>query len=525
MSFLNLLSLIGIVGLCAIAWLFSENRNPRYFPWRVVIAGLLLQLILGALVFVVPGTRNLLQAFSALLNVVFEAADAGARFVFGGILVPPAGQSPLLLGKLAQGEVCSAATIGEIMQGYCGVELGYIFALRALPAVIFFSALVSLLYSLGILQVITNLFARIFYRTMRLSGAEALSGAANIFVGIEAAIVVRPFLSKMTRSELCAILACCFGTAASSTLAIYAAFLKPVFPNILGHLVSASIMAIPACFVLSKILIPETETPITATGIPTESMAAELDPEAVEEYQAERLSFMDATIAGALDGLRMAASIAAVLIAVLGLVFLINQFFVAMAGLANSNIGFLQPIGYLFRFISLQNIVGVLFFPLTLLTGISLNLNEIWQASILIGQRLFQTEIPSYQVLAVATSLPPETRVLSDRALLIISYALTGFAHLASLGIFVGGISALAPSRRKDIVSLGWKALFVGTLATYMIACVAGVFDTGNPGILGRSVTPPAAVPGPSAAPTASPTISPEPSVAPSIEPSAAPSP
>jgi concentrative nucleoside transporter, CNT family len=507
MSFLNLISLAGIFWLCAIAWLFSENRHPRYFPWRVVIAGLLLQFLLGALVFVVPGTRELLQGFSALLNVVFEAADAGARFIFGGVLVPPTGQSPLLLAPLAQGEVCSSNTVGEVTPGFCGVQLGYIFALRALPAVIFFSALVALLYSLGILQVITQLFAKIFYAAMRLSGAEALSGASNIFVGIESAIVVRPFLAKMTRSELCAILACCFGTAASSTLAIYAAFLRPVFPNILGHLVSASIMAIPACFVLSKILIPETETPVTAGGIPDETDLKEYQE---QTEQIERLSPMDATIVGALDGLRMAASIAAVLIAVLGLVFLVNQIFAALANLADSNINFLQPIGQLFRVVSLQNILGVLFLPLTVMTGISLNWNEIWQSSILIGQRLIQTEIPSYQVLAAATALPPDARVLSDRALLIVSYALSGFAHLASLGIFVGGISALAPTRRKEIASLGWKALFVGTLATYMIACVAGVFDTGNPSILGRPETP-AVAPG---------SVTPPGKTAPSVAPS-----
>lgn len=495
MSLLNLVSFIGIFGLCAIAWLFSENRHPRYFPWRVVIAGLLLQLLLGALVFVVPGTRELLQGFSALLNVVFEAADAGARFIFGGILVPPPGQETLLLAPLVPGETCAPVTVGEVTPGYCGVRLGYIFALRALPAVIFFSALVSLLYSLGVLQVITQFFARIFYAAMRLSGAEALSGASNIFVGIESAIVVRPFLAKMTRSELCAILACCFGTAASSTLAIYAAFLRPVFPNILGHLVSASIMAIPACFVLSKILIPETQMPLTAGGIPDEAFAAELEPEGRHTDRPERLSPMDATIVGALDGLRMAASIAAVLIAVLGLVFLINQLFAALANLANSDISFLQPVGQLFRVISLQNILGALFLPLTLLTGISLNWNELWQSSVLIGQRLIQTEIPSYQVLGAISALPAGSRVLSDRALLIVSYALAGFAHFASVGIFVGGISALAPTRRKDIVSLAWKALFVGTLATYMIACIAGVFDTGNPSILGRPTTPPVVVP------------------------------
>ncbi|WNZ21672.1 nucleoside:proton symporter [Leptolyngbya sp. NK1-12] len=516
MSFLNLISFFGIFGLCAIAWLFSENRHPRYFPWRVVIAGLLLQFVLGALVFIVPGTRDLLQVFSTLLNVLFEAADAGARFIFGGILVPLPGEETLLLAPLVQGEVCSNSTVGEVISGYCGVRLGYIFALRALPTVIFFSALVALLYNLGILQVITKIFAQIFYRTMRLSGAESLSGASNIFVGIEAAIVVRPFLPKMTRSELCTILACCFGTTASSVLALYSAFLRPVFPNILGHLVSASIMAIPACFLLSKILIPEAQTPLTAAGIPDETRAEQLDPEG-NYGETEHLSPMDATVAGAWDGLKMAASIVAVLIAVLGLVYLINQFFVVLANLADSNIGFLQPIGQLFRYVTIQNILGALFLPLTLLTGVSLSWNELWQSSVLIGQRLFLTEVPSYQDLAVLTQLPAETRVLTDRALLIVSYALSGFAHLASVGIFVGGISALAPTRRKEIVSLAWKALFVGTLATYMIACIAGVFDTGSPTILGRPADAPIptapAIPSPApATPSPAPTITPAPS-------------
>jgi CNT family concentrative nucleoside transporter len=279
-------------------------------------------------------------------------------------------------------------------------------------------------------------------------------------------------------------------------------------------------MAIPACFVLSKILVPETEKPLTAGSLPNAFFAAQLDPAAQEE----RLSPMDAVITGAMEGLRMAASIAAVLIAVLGLVFLVNQFFVSLADLADSDNSLLQPIGQVFQWINLQNILGVLFFPLTLLTGISLDMREIWEASVLIGQRLLQTEIPSYQQLALASALPADSRILSDRALLIVSYALSGFAHFASVGIFVGGISALAPTRRKEIASLSWKALFAGTLATYMIACMAGLFDTGNPSILGRptqqSDTPALTAPAspspanpsptsPSPTSSASPTVSP----------------
>jgi len=467
MGILNLISLIGIFGLCAVAWLFSEHRSPKYFPWRVVISGIVLQLILGAIVFALPGTRNALQVFSNFLNVIFEAADSGARFVFGANIVPVPGQDPQ-------------------------VNLGYIFAFRALPAVIFFSGLMALLYNIGFMQVLTNFFAKVFYSTMRLSGAESLSGAANIFVGIEAAIAVKPFLASMSRSELCAILACCFGTAASSVLAIYVSFLRPVFPNILGHLVSASIMAIPACFLLAKILVPETTVPVTAGGIPVEGDRPEgedlddeeLPTETVAGEPMQRMSPMDAAIVGALDGVKMAVSIAAVLILILGFVFLINQLFAFLANLPGS-------VGSFFQVVNLQNILGALFLPLTVLTGVSLEWNELWASSVIIGRRLFETAIPPYQALAAAGAAGE----LSDRAILIVSYALSGFAHLASVGIFVGGVSALIPSRRRDVSAMGWKALFAGTLATLMIACVAGVFYVpGNTSILGEPEAPPAEV-------------------------------
>ncbi|MDX2231545.1 MAG: nucleoside transporter C-terminal domain-containing protein [Leptolyngbyaceae cyanobacterium bins.349] len=549
MSILNLVSFFGILGLCLIAWVFSENRQMRYFPWRVVITGILLQLVLGACVFILPGTRDVLRAFSDLLNVIFDAADAGARFVFGRNIVPVSGQAP-------------------------DVNLGYIFAFRALPTVIFFSGLMALLYNIGVIQIITNIFAKIFYGVMRLSGAEALSGAANIFVGIEAAIVVKPFLPKMTRSELCAILSCCFGTAASSTLAIYVSFLKPVFPNILGHLVSASIMAIPACFVLSKILVPETEVPLTLGGLPKEPKASrlrsptskrellddrdrqplvdvpttdedeqitrllrgetpitqaeglseraakdlddkpfgeEVPQETVAGEPIERVSPLDAAIVGALDGVKMAVSIAAVLILILGFVYLINQL-LAVLGL------------------SLATILGIIFLPFTFLTGVSLDWNELWQSSVIIGRRLFETAIPPYQALAAAGA----AGTLSPRAVVIVSYALSGFAHLASVGIFVGGTIALIPSRRKDISELGWKALFVGTLATLMIAAVSGVFYTpDNVNILGTPEPAPAVSPTPAASPapaaTASPATSPAPVVSPvpvtPVSPAASPAP
>jgi CNT family concentrative nucleoside transporter len=183
-----------------------------------------------------------------------------------------------------------------------------------------------------------------------------------------------------------------------------------------------------------------------------------------------------------MDGVKLAVAIAALLIAVLGLVALINLFFANLAALATSSQPLVRSIGQVFQVVTLQNMMGALFLPLTFLTGVSLQWQELWQSSLLLGQRLIATEVPSYQQLAILA----KQGVLGDRALLVISYALCGFAHIPSLGIFVGGLIGLAPSRRRDISALGWKALWAATLATLMIGCIAGVYDTGNPAILGK---------------------------------------
>ncbi|MFM7602831.1 MAG: NupC/NupG family nucleoside CNT transporter, partial [Pseudanabaena sp.] len=464
-----------------------------------------------------------LESFSNLLNVAFDAAEEGAQFIFG--------RNSFMVAAAPKSGICPALPrgLGNITSGLCAVRVTTMFALSTFPAVIFFSGLMALLENLGVIGVIVNFFGWLFERTMKLSGAEALSGSANIFVGIEAAIVVKPYLPTMTRSELCAILACCFGTAASSVLAIYVRALEAVLSNILGHLVSASIMAIPACFVLSKILVPETTVPETMGGL---SKVAKQDANSQDNDDNElksaggevmkRVSPMDAAILGALDGVKMSASIAAVLILIVGLVYLLNQTFGWLAGLPS-------PIGGVFKVVTLANIQGFLFYPLTLLTGISAD--ESWQASVIIGRRLLETAIPPYNELGRA-ALAGE---LSSRTVIIVSYALSGFAHLASVGIFVGGTIALIPSRRRDISELGWKALFVGTLATLMIACIAGVFDNGNPSILGdkkkaepvqikpSATTSPSALP--SISPSVSPTSSPAPIATPSVSPTTSPAP
>lgn len=456
---LNLISSIGIFGLCLVAWAFSENR--RIIPWKVIISGIALQLAIGLLVFQVPITREFIVLLNDILNPLIDASETGARFLFGVGFVPNPAQSPGpgLAGRwIARAIGTPYVAVGGDRLSLNNLNLGYMFAFRSLPQVVFFSAVVALLYRLNIIQPVVQIFAKLFRAVMNLSGAESLSGAANIFVGIESAIAVKPFLRDMTRSELCAILTSCFGSIASTVLGLYAGLLRPTFPGIVGHLMSASILTIPACFVIAKIMVPEMGRPKTLGEVPKE----EVDP------NVRRPGYMDSLIMGALDGVKMAVGIAAAIVAILGLVALLNSFFSFLATL--------PIIGPFFEVVTLDNILGVLFLPLTFLTGVSLDLSELWQCSVLIGQRVLQTSIPPFFSLNRLSA----QGVLSDRALLIVSYVLCGFANVPSVGIFVGGLASLVPERRQDISSIGWKALFAATLATLMTGCIAGLFFFGD---------------------------------------------
>jgi CNT family concentrative nucleoside transporter len=232
-------------------------------------------------------------------------------------------------------------------------------------------------------------------------------------------------------------------------------------------------MTIPACFVMAKLLVPERDEPKTMGKIPEEP---EIDPE-------KRPNPMDSLIGGALDGVKMAVGIAAAIIAILGLVALLNTFFTTISSWivgdasATSESLIVQFFGN-----PLANMLGMLFLPLTFLTGVSLDWQELWTASVLIGRRLLETNIPPYQALSVLS----KSGAVSDRVVLIVSYVLCGFTHFASYGIFVGGLSGLIPERRSEVSSLGFKALWAGTLATLMTGCMAGLFDLGNPAILGK---------------------------------------
>ena len=469
---LNLLSLVGIAGLCFVAWLGSEDRQR--VPWKLMAWGIGIQLVLGLFIFRFPLTRQVVVGLSGLLNALIDSSEAGSRFLFGPILVPDLGASvgPQGAGRwLARALTPPFAAVPGDRLGADNLAIGYVFAFRALPQVIFFSAIFSLLYNLGVVQPVVRVFAKFFRSVMNISGAESLAGAANIFVGIESAVAIKPFLVNMTRSELCAILASCFGSIASTVLGLYAGYLRGTFPAISGHLMSASVLTIPAAFVMAKILVPEKDVPETLGKV----------PELVQD-EAERKSPMDALILGALDGVKMAVGIAASLIAILGLVALLNLIFASLASLQTSGFAPFAWIGQIFSVITLDNLMGALFLPLTFFTGVSLEWNELWTSSVLIGQRLLKTAIPPYIALADLSA----EGALSDRALVIVSYVLCGFAHVPSVGIFVGGLAGLVPSRSKDISELGWKALWAGTLATLMTGCIAGFWFYEGTAVLGR---------------------------------------
>ena len=423
---LHLVSALGFLTFALLAWLLSTNR--RQVPWRTVAWGLGLQLLLGLLIFRLPVSQRLFLWLNDAALGLLDVSKSGTAFLFGPLAASP-------------GEPGS---------------IGFILLFQVLPVAIFFSALTSALYHLRLLQVVVRLFAKLFHRTLGTSGAESLCGAANIFVGVESALVVRPYLDRMTRSELLTVLGTGMATVASSTLGVYVAFLGGLFPQIAGHLLSASVLAIPASVVMTKLLLPETETPETLARVPPEDPAA------------RSRSLMGAIIEGAMDGLRLAAGISALLIAILGLVALVDK----LLAWPSAWLGLAQPL-------TLVNILSWMFYPCAALLGLAPA--DIPHAARLLGERVMLTEVFSYQELARLIS----TGQLTDpRTVVILSYALCGFARVASVAIFVGGTAALAPARRDDLAALGPRALLAATLATLMTGCVAGIFSGGQATVL-----------------------------------------
>ncbi len=456
----RLLSALGLVVMVALAWALSLDR--KRFPWRIVAWGTALQLVFG--VFVLKTPVGL--AFFGFLNDVFarllQFTEDGSRFLFGPYL-----------------------------------EQEFTVALNVLPTIIFFSSLMTVLYHVGLMQHVVRGVAWVMQRTLKTSGAETLSAAANIFVGqTEAPLVIRPFVATMTRSELMAVMTGGFATVAGGVLAAYVGMLSAHFPDIAGHLIAASVMSAPASLLIAKVMLPETQEPETAGTL---------------EQSAERphANIIDAAASGAADGLKLALNVGAMLLAFLALVALVNYVVALPAILHNDSTwdamlealrraGVSAPEGCsapegaaamkncIDRTLasgvisgdftswtpwSLERALGYLFWPIAFVMGVPFE--DCSGVAALLGERLILNEFVAYVHLAERLQTP--ATALSERAVIITTYALCGFANLGSIGIQIGGIGGLAPERRPDLARLGLRAMIAGTLASFMTACVAGI--------------------------------------------------
>ena len=413
MNVLN--SLFGMVVLIAIAVLLSSNR--RAINVRTVAGAFLIQISLGALVLFVPWGREGLLAASEGVSKVIAYGNDGVGFLFGGLV---------------------SDQMFELFGGG-----GFVFALRVLPMIVFFSSLMAVLYYTGVMQIIIKVIGGFLQKVLGTSKAESMSAAANIFVGqTEAPLVVRPFIKSMTRSELFAVMSGGLASVAGSVLAGYAQMGVP-----LPYLIAASFMAAPGGLLFAKLLVPETEK-------------ARTDEELADEGD-KPVNVIDAAAGGAVTGAQIAIAVGASLLA-----------FVALISLVNGMIG---GVGGWFGYgsLTLQTILGWLFSPLAWAIGVPWS--EAGIAGSLIGQKVVVNEFVAYA--EFVKYLSPESAVqLSATTKAIISFALCGFANLGSIAVLVGGLSIMAPSRRKDVAQLGFKAVIAGSLSNLMSAVIAGLF-------------------------------------------------
>lgn len=430
-------ALCGIIGLLAVAFLLSTDR--KRINTRVVLGGLGLQLIIAFGVLKIAWVEALFGWIAHLFSVALQVSVDASGFVFG---------------TLADFDKMDEVFDGE----------GFVFAFMALPSILFFSALSSILYYFGVLQLVVRGMAWVMSRVMRLSGAESLAAAANVFVGqTEAPLIVKPYISKMTRSEMLALMVGGMATIAGSVFAIYMGMLggsdqesRLLFGK---FLLCASAMNAPAALLFAKILIPETE---------------EVDRVVKVNRQEIGRNPIDALANGTTEGLKLALNVAAMLISFYAFILLINYFLSFIGGLSvNSEADLNQWISKAtdsrFVELSLQAIFGFLFAPIAWLIGVPSH--EILEVGQLIGTKLFATEFFAFADLATL-----QANGLSERSVYLSTFALCGFANFMSIGIQIGGIGSLAPERRTELASLGIKALVGGTLASLLSASIAGLF-------------------------------------------------
>lgn len=421
------ISLLGIPVLIGIAWLLSFNRKA--VVWKPVAWGVALQLILGLIVLNPTLQGFFFEVVDGGVKTLIGFAEEGAHFVFGTqvphTVTMAGGEEKFFVGKVA-----------PAVQN---------FAFWILPTIVFFSSLMAILYHIGVMQVAVYAVAWVMQRTMGTSGAESLSAAANIFVGqTEAPLVVKPFIEKMTRSELHAVMTGGFATVAGGVMAAYVGFLGDI-PGIAGHLVTASILSAPAALAVSKVMCPEDGEPVTM---------GQLNMKVPKTAR----NVLEAAANGAAEGVKLAINVAAMLIAFVGLVAMLN-FALAV---------FPAPGG---GQLSIELILGWLFAPIAFVMGVPWA--ECGAVGTLLGEKLVLTEFVAY--IHLGDMVASETPMLSERSSVIASYALCGFANFASIGIQLGGIGGIAPSRMGDLADLALRSMIAGSLAAFMTGTVAGV--------------------------------------------------
>ena len=401
----RLIGIAGILVLLCIALAMSNNRKA--ISWQLVTWGLGIQILFAIIILKTPVGVPFFGAIDIGIKNLLSFSDAGSDFLFKSFRYGVV-EDPLMN-----------------------------FAFRILPTLIFFSSLIAVLYHLGIMQFVVKWIARVMQKSMGTSGSETLCVSGNIFVGqTEAPLLVRPFILKMTKSELMAVMVGGFATVAGGVMAMYVSMLGNI-PGIAGHLLAASIMSAPAALVIAKIIYPETEASDTFGDL---KIALDNKDD----------NIMEALSRGATNGMKLAANVAAMLVA-----------FVAIIAMVNAILGLLD--------LSLQQILGWIFSPLAWVMGVPWD--EAGIIGSLMGEKLVLTELIAFGDLSELMT----TNSISDRSAIIASYALCGFANFASAGIQLGGTGGIAPERRKDLAKLGLKAMFGGALASWLTATIAGI--------------------------------------------------
>lgn len=436
--------LLGIVSILGIGYLFSTNR--RAIPWRVVAVGMGLQLILALLILKVPFVKAGFDFVGSLFVRLLGFTAEGSKLVFGWLYTVPFGGEGMTV----------AAQDGRTFATHAPI-----FAISILPTIIFFAALTSLLYRLGLLQLVVKSFAWIMSKTLRLSGPETLNASGNIFVGqTEAPLLIRPFLATMTKSELLAVMIGGMATIAGGVMAIYITLLggddKAEQIRWATHLLTASVLSAPAALLVSKMLLPQTEP---------------VDEKLVINAEKPGANLIDAVCLGTTDGLKLAVNVGGMLIVFTAMVAMVNAMLVGGPGdWFGLNAAIQSATGGKFTGLNLQFIFGMIGAPFAWLMGV--DASQLLASGRLLGEKVVLNEFIAYFSMA---QMQADGSLVDDRTRIILTYALCGFSNIVSIGIQVGGLGAMAPSRRSELAQLGWRALLGGNLACFLTACVAGM--------------------------------------------------